>query len=104
MSIAYKVQLKKCRRVLSLITLKNDPNFEEKFIFYLKNDMRNLMSFKFSSEKSENLYFDEITLSKVCNVFCAKIVQTSCVVKNDLWFQKWHEKWIFTQVVESNIR
>ena len=45
------------------------------------------MSFKFSSEKSENLYFDEITLSKVCNVFCAKIVQMSCVVKNDLWFK-----------------
>ena len=104
MSIVYKVLLKKCRRVITLITLKNDPNFEEKLIFYLKNDMRSLMSFKFSSEKSENLSFDGITLSKVCNVFWAKIIQTSCVVKNDLWFQKWHDRWIFTQVVESNIR
>ena len=30
-------------------------------------------------------------LSKVCNVW-AKIIQTHCVVKNDLWFQKWHKK------------
>ena len=30
-------------------------------------------------------------LSKVYNVW-AKIIQTHCVVKNDLWFQKWHKK------------
>ena len=29
----------------------------------------------------------------------------SCIGKNDLWFQKWQEIcWIFTQVVEGNIR
>ena len=73
------------------MTLKSDPNFIEKLTFCLKNDMRNLMNFNSSSGKSENLHFDEIFLSKVCNV-SAKIIQTSCVVKNDLWFQKWHKE------------
>ena len=36
LSIAYiKFQLKKCRRVISM-TLKSDPNFEEKLTFCLK--------------------------------------------------------------------
>ena len=69
------------------MTLKSDPNFEEKLTFCLKNDMRNLLDFNLSSGKSENLHFDGIFLSKVCNVR-AKIIQTSCAVKNDLWFQK----------------
>ena len=87
LSIAYKVSGKKNAEELSLMTLKSDPNFEEKLTFCLKNDMRNLMNFNLSSEKSENLHFDGIFLSKVCNV-SAKIIQTSYVVKNDLWFSK----------------
>ena len=67
------------------MTLKSDPNFEEKLTFCFKNDMRNLINFNSSSGKSENLQFDGIFLAKVCNVW-AKIIQTSCVVKNDLWF------------------
>ena len=50
------------------MTLKSDPNFEEKLTFCLKNDMRNLMNFNLSSEKSENLHFDGMFLSKACNV------------------------------------
>ena len=50
------------------MTLKSDPNFEEKRTFCLKNDTRNLMNFNLSSGKSENLPFDGIFLSKVCNV------------------------------------
>ena len=62
LSIAYiKFHLKKRRRV-SLMTLKSDPNFEEKLTFCLKNDIRNLMNFNSSSGKSENLYFDGIFL------------------------------------------
>ena len=53
---------------MSLMTLKSDPNFEEKLTFCLKNDMRNLMNFNSSSGKSENLYFDGLFLSKVCNI------------------------------------
>ena len=44
--------------VLSPMTLKKDPNFEEKLTFCLKNDMRNLVNFNASSGKSANLNFD----------------------------------------------
>ena len=44
------------------MTLKSDANFEEKQTFCLKNDMRNLMDFNESSEKSENLLFDGLLL------------------------------------------
>ena len=37
----------------SLMTLKKDPNFEEKLIFYLKNEMRGLLNFNLGSGKSE---------------------------------------------------
>ena len=47
---------------LSLITLKSDPNFEEKLIFCLKNNMRNLVNFNASCGKSENLHFDALLL------------------------------------------
>ena len=65
------------------MTLKSDPHFEEKLTFCLKNDMRNLMNFNSGSGKSENLHFDGIFLSKVCNVR-ATIIQTNCVVKNNI--------------------
>ena len=50
------------------MTLKSDPNFEEKLTFCLKNYMNNLVNFNSSSGKSENFHFDETFLSKVCNV------------------------------------
>ena len=49
------------------MTLKSDPKFKEKLVFYLKNDMINLMNFNSSSEKLKNLHFDGISISKVCN-------------------------------------
>ena len=53
-STAYKVSAKKVQKN-SLMTLRKDPNFEEALAFRLKNDMRKLMNFNASSEKSENL-------------------------------------------------
>ena len=38
--------------------------FKEKLTCALKNDIRNLVSFHASRQKSENLYFDWILLSK----------------------------------------
>ena len=81
-----KFQLKKCRRVISHDT--EEWLKLEKLTFCLKNDMRNLMDFNSSSEKSENLHFDGDFLLKVYNVW-AKIIEMSCVEKNDLWLQKW---------------
>ena len=61
--------------------MKSDPNFEEKW-----HD-----TFDEKSEKSKNLHFDGIFLSQVCNVW-AKIIQTICVLKKDLWFKERHKK------------
>ena len=44
------------------MTLKREPNFEEKLTFCLKNDMSNLVNFNASSKKSENLHFDGLLL------------------------------------------
>ena len=68
------------------MTLRSDPNFEEKLSFCLNNDMSNLVNFNSSSGKSENVHFDGLLLFKVCN-FCAKKIQTKCVVKNDYGFK-----------------
>ena len=62
------VSAKKSTEELSLMTLKSDPKFKEKLTFCLKNDVKNSMNFNLSSEKSENLLFDGVFLSKVCNV------------------------------------
>ena len=61
LSIAYKVSAKNLQKNYHM-TLKKDPNFEGKPTFYLKNDMRNLVSFNLSSGKSENLHFDGLLL------------------------------------------
>ena len=63
-------QLKKYRRVMFYDT---DPELKEKLTFCLKNYMRNLTNFNLNSKKSENLHFDEIFQSKVCNVSAEKI-------------------------------
>ena len=85
LSITYKVS--ENAEELSLITLKSDPNFLAKLTFCLKNGMGNLVNLNASNGKSENLHFDGLLLSKVCNVG-AKKIQASCDVGNDLWFQK----------------
>ena len=40
------------------MTLKKDPNFEEKLTFYLENDMSNLVNVNLSSGKSNYLNCD----------------------------------------------
>ena len=72
LSIAYKVSAKNVQKNYLSWHWKKDPNFKEKLTFCLKNDMRNLVNFNPISGMSENLKSD-------------------CVVKNDLWFQKWHK-------------
>ena len=48
------------------MTLKKDPNMEEKLTFYFKNEMRNLVNFNLSSGKSENF--------TLMGYFCRKYV------------------------------
>ena len=58
---------------LSIMTLKSDAKFEEKWALSSKNGMRNLVNFSASSCKAQNFPFN---------------IQKGCVVKNDIWFQK----------------
>ena len=51
-----------------LMTLKGDTKFEEKLTLGSENDMRNLVNFNASSDKSENLHFNGLLLTKVHNV------------------------------------
>ena len=44
--------------------VKGGTKFTGKLIYDLKKDMRNLINFHASSQKSENLLFDQILLSK----------------------------------------
>ena len=60
------------------MTPKSDANFEEKLTLGSENYMRSLVSFNPSSDKSENLHFVVLLLSKVNDV-SAKKVQTSYV-------------------------
>ena len=44
------------------MTLKSDPNLEQKLTFGLKNNLTNSGEFNTSSGKSENLHFDGVFL------------------------------------------
>ena len=69
----------------------------------MKNDMNILVNFNSSNRKSKNVHFDRIFPSKVCNV-SAKKIQTSFVVKNDLWFQnKKHKEFVEFSLDESSV-
>ena len=57
--------MKKYRRVSRLMTLKREAKFEEKLTICSKSDLRNLVNFDVRSDKSENLHFDLLLLSKV---------------------------------------
>ena len=46
------------------MTLKDDVKFKGKLIYGSKKDIRNLVNFRASSRKSENLRFDWVLLSK----------------------------------------
>ena len=56
------------------MTLKSDIKFEEKLTFGFKNDMKNLVNFNVSSDKSYNWHFDVLPLS-IAYTVSAKNVQ-----------------------------
>ena len=72
------------------MTLESDAKFEE-YALDFKNDITSLVNFNESSDKSENLRFD-VLLFWIAFKVSAKKVQKSCVMKNDLLFQKWHKE------------
>ena len=58
--------------------LKGDAKFKGKLTRGLKNDIRNLVNFHVSSQKSENLHFHGLLLSKAYKL-SDEIVQESYV-------------------------
>ena len=57
------------------MTLKNHAKFEGKLTLVSENDMRNLMNFNASSDKSENLHFDVVLLLSIAYKVSVKKVQ-----------------------------
>ena len=49
------------------MALMSDAKVEEKLALDCKKDITNLVNFNTSSGKSENLHFNGIFLSKLCN-------------------------------------
>ena len=50
------------------MTVKNDAKFKEELTCHFKIDMRILMNFDPSTQKSQNLHFNGLLLNKVRNV------------------------------------
>ena len=81
--------------------MKNDVKIEEELTCQFKIDMGNLANFDRSTQKSQNLHFNGLPLTKLYNVRAEK-VQGSYVwwhwmlrqnlKENWLCFQKWHEE------------
>ena len=61
------------------------------------------MNFNLSSGKSEYLHFDEIFLSKLCNVWdnTDELSREKWIMVSKMTYAIW---WIFTEIVESNVR
>ena len=55
------------------MTLKGEAKFKGKLTCGLKNDIRNLVNFHASSQKSKNLHFDWLLLSKACEGLDEKV-------------------------------
>ena len=77
---------------LYVIILKGDAKFKGKVIRGFKNDIRNLFNFYRNSQKSENLYFAGLVLSKAYKGLDQKVeitfdsnkVSVKKIQKNDL--------------------
>ena len=63
----------KLRGELCVMTMKNDAKFETELTCHLKIDMRNLINFDPSTQKSQNLHFNGLILTKVSNVSAKKV-------------------------------
>ena len=58
------------------MTLKGDKKLKEKLIRGLKIDIRNLVNFRASSRKSENLHFDRLLLCKADKALDEKVLKS----------------------------
>ena len=84
------------------MTLKSDAKFKEKLTCDFKCDMRNLVNFYPTTQKSRKCYFNGLFLSKVFEIWAKTTLGSHLswhwtVMQNlnkpwTLWSQKWHEE------------
>ena len=55
------------------MAVSGDGKFKGKMIHGLKTNIRNLVNFYASSQKSESFYFDALLSSQACNVLDEKV-------------------------------
>ena len=73
------------------MTLKSDVKLKKKMIRALKNDIRAFVNFHASSQKSENLHFDGLLLSKAYKDLGEKVQKS---------YVSWH--WRVMQSLKKN--
>ena len=90
LSKVYNVWPKKSTQDLSFMTLKSDAKFEEKLIFGLENDMRNMANIYQSTWKISELglWWDSFIQRRKC--MSLKFTEELCVmsIKNDAKFEE----------------
>ena len=72
-----------------VMAMKNDTKFEVELICQFKIDMRNVTNFDPSTQKSQNLHFNRLLLTKVHNVCAKKSIEELCLMalKTDAKFE-----------------
>ena len=69
--------------------LKGDTKFAGKLTRGLKNDIKNLVNFHASRQKSQNLHFDGLLLSKAYKVLVEKVQKSYLMtLKSDAKFEE----------------
>ena len=63
------------------MTLKDNAKFKGKPTFGLKNDIRNLVNFRASRQKSENLHIDWIPLAQAYKDLDEKNIKELCFMR-----------------------
>ena len=86
-------QLESFRGIMCHDTEEWYEKFKGKLTRGLKNDIKNLVNFHASSQKSENLHFDGLLLSKVYKVLVEK-VQKSYISWHWRMMQSLKKKWL----------
>ena len=71
------------------MTLKGVAKYKGKLTCGLKNNIKNLVNFHASSQKSENLHFDVLLLSKVYKVLDRKVWVMS--YNTEEWYKVWRK-------------
>ena len=108
LSLDLFIQRRKCMSLkltgeLCVMTMKNDAKFEIELTCHFKIDRRNVTNFEPNNQKSQNLHFNGLILTKV-HIVSAKKVQISHIWWHSRWIQSLKEKWLLLPKIDvSNL-